>query len=437
MSNVFSLPGKPAPASGLNSVEEILADLRAGRMVIIMDDEDRENEGDLIMAAEDVTPAHIAFMVRYTTGILCTPMSGARLDELEIPLMTVDNTDNHGTAFTLTVDHVSTSTGVSAADRAATIRALASAGTRPEDLRRPGHVFPLRGRPGGVLKRAGHTEAGLDLVRLAGKQDVAVISEIVSDDGSMCRPHDLARFAAKHELSTVAIADLVRYRRSTEKLVVRSGSAVIPTLHGDFEAIAYTSVLDGIEHLALVKGDVAQASDVEGEASDGVLVRVHSECLTGDMLGSLRCDCGTQLERSIEAIAAAGRGVLVYLRGHEGRGIGLAHKLRAYQLQDRGLDTVDANLGLGLPVDSREYGMGAQMLVDLGVRRVRLITNNPAKYGGLAGYDLEIVERVALPTVVTPQNVQYLRTKRDRMGHAITVPVDQSVELSAVPAAVG
>jgi 3,4-dihydroxy 2-butanone 4-phosphate synthase/GTP cyclohydrolase II len=402
------------------AVERAVASLAEGRMIVVTDDEDRENEGDLILAAEDATPEAIAFIVRHTTGILCAPMTGERLDALQIPLMTADNTDAHSTAFTVSVDHVSTTTGVSARDRSSTIAALADDDAVPDEFRRPGHVFPLRARPGGVLKRAGHTEAALDLVRLAGKTDVAVISEIVSDDGSMQRRDDLERFVAEHGLVMVSIADLVRYRRSTERLVVASGSADIPTRHGDFRAVAYTSVLDGVEHLALVKGDVTSP-----EASrDGVLVRVHSECLTGDLIGSYRCDCGTQLERSLAAIEEEGRGVVVYLRGHEGRGIGLGHKLRAYRLQDEGLDTVDANLGLGLPVDSREYGVGAQILTDLGVQSIRLITNNPAKYGGLAGYDLAIRERVSLSTVVTPQNVGYLRTKRDRMGHEIDGPLD-------------
>jgi 3,4-dihydroxy 2-butanone 4-phosphate synthase/GTP cyclohydrolase II len=417
----------PEPASAVDgagwqvAVETALAAVRAGRMIVVTDDEDRENEGDLVVAAQDATPELVAFMVRHTTGILCTPMTGARLDELGIPLMITENREAHGTAFTVTVDHLSTTTGVSAADRAATARALADPATRPTDLRRPGHVFPLRGRDGGVLKRAGHTEAALDLMRLAGKHEVAIISELVNDDGSMSRPGDVAAFAIEHDLVTVSIADLVRYRCSTERLVERSGSATIPTLHGDFLAVAYTSILDGDEHLALVLGDIHAAAAEQA----GVLVRVHSECLTGDVLGSLRCDCGTQLTRAMAAINEQGCGVLIYLRGHEGRGVGLGHKLRAYSLQERGADTVDANLDLGLPVDSREYGIGAQMLTDLGVRRMRLITNNPTKYGGLIGYDIEIVSRISLPTVVTSHNVKYLKTKRDRMGHSITIPVDQ------------
>ncbi len=398
------------------SVEAAVAVLRQGGLVIVTDDEDRENEGDLVLAAEDATTEHMAFMIRHTTGILCAPTTPARLEELDIPLMTSNNTDAHGTAFTVSVDHISTTTGVSAADRAATVRALASNATEPGHLRRPGHVFPLRGREGGVLKRAGHTEASIDLMRLAGKAEVAVISELVSDDGSMLRSQDLNSFARAHSLVIVSIADLVRYRRQTEQSVIRSGEASMPTTQGEFLAVSYTSVFNGEEHLALVMGAVNESS------TEGVLVRVHSECLTGDVMNSVRCDCGTQLTQSLAAIRAAGRGVLVYLRGHEGRGIGLSHKLRAYKLQEGGLDTVEANLGLGLPVDSREYGVGAQILADLGVRRIRLITNNPSKYGGLLGYDIEIVERVALPTTVTSENIDYLRTKRDRMGHMLTLP---------------
>jgi 3,4-dihydroxy 2-butanone 4-phosphate synthase/GTP cyclohydrolase II len=400
-----------------NRVERAVAALRAGQLIIVSDDADRENEGDLILAAEDVTMQSMALMVRHTTGIVCVPMSGERLDELDIDLMVNDNTETHRTAFTISVDLAGTTTGVSAAERAATVRALADPQSTRTDFTRPGHVFPLRARPGGVLKRAGHTEAAVDLMRLAGKQPAAVISEIVNEDGSMARADDLIAFAARHDLVTLAIADLIRYRRATERLVERSGSAQLPTDHGAFEAIAFASQLDGVEHLALVHGDVTDAARIAA----GVLVRVHSECLTGDVLGSQRCDCGTQLKRAMEAIVTEGCGVLIYLRGHEGRGIGLGHKLRAYALQEQGVDTVDANLALGLPVDSREYGIGAQMLADLGVHRIRLITNNPVKYGGLDGYDIEIVERVAQPSVVTAHNLEYLRTKRDRMGHVLDV----------------
>jgi 3,4-dihydroxy 2-butanone 4-phosphate synthase/GTP cyclohydrolase II len=330
--------------------------------------------------------------------------------------MVTDNTDGLGTAFTVTVDHVDTGTGASAADRALTARALAAQETMPAQLRRPGHVFPLRARAGGVLIRAGHTEAAVDLTAMAGLSGVAVIAEITADDGSMRAGADLLDFAAAHELPVLAIADLVRYRRATERLVEPVATASMPTAFGGFRAVAYRNTLDGTEHLALVMGDVAIAA-AAGRTKRGVLVRVHSECLTGDILGSLRCDCGGQLEQALRAIAEEGCGALVYLRGHEGRGIGLANKIRAYALQKEGLDTIDANTAQGLPVDSRSYGIGAQILGDLGINRLRLITNNPAKFGGLDGYGLQMVGRVALPVAVTLHNVRYLQTKRDRMGH--------------------
>jgi 3,4-dihydroxy 2-butanone 4-phosphate synthase/GTP cyclohydrolase II len=382
-------------------------------MIVVVDDQDREDEGDLVVAAELLTEEQAAFIVAHTTGIVCAPMPAARADELALPPMVVDNQDAHGTAFTVSVDHVGTGTGVSAADRARTLRALADSATRPSDLRRPGHVFPLRARHGGVLVRAGHTEAAVDLLTMTGLAPVGVISEIVDVDGSMRRGESLRAFAEEHDLPVLAIADLVRHRRASEQLVVPVATSSMPTEFGDFRAVAYRSTLDGSEHLALVMGDIAAA----GRSEDGALVRVHSECLTGDILGSLRCDCGTQLEHALRAVAAEGAGVVVYLRGHEGRGIGLAHKIHAYALQDGGLDTVDANTAQGLPVDSRSYGVGAQILGDLGIRRLRLITNNPAKYGGLDGYGLDIVGRVALPVVETPHNVRYLRTKRERMDH--------------------
>jgi 3,4-dihydroxy 2-butanone 4-phosphate synthase/GTP cyclohydrolase II len=397
------------------SVQAAVAALSAGGMVVVVDDADRENEGDLIVAAELVTTEQMAFLVRHTTGIVCAPMPAARAEELRLPQMVVDNTDAHGTAFTVTVDFADTGTGVSAADRATTVRALAHDSTTPGQLRRPGHVFPLVARTGGVLVRAGHTEAAVDLTTMAGLSGVGVIGEIVDDDGSMRRGESLAEFAAEHGLPVLAIADLIRHRRATERLVELVGSAQMPTEFGDFRALAYRNTVDGTEHLALVMGDVAEASHAEA----GVLVRVHSECLTGDILGSLRCDCGGQLEQALAAVAAEGVGAVVYLRGHEGRGIGLGHKIRAYALQEQGLDTVDANTAQGLPVDSRSYGVGAQILGDLGATRIRLITNNPAKYGGLEGYGLTIAGRVALPVVETAHNVRYLRTKRDRMGHAL------------------
>jgi len=394
-------------------VQTAVAALAAGGMVIVVDDADREDEGDLIIAAEAVTTEQMAFLVRHTTGIICAPMSAARAEQLQLPQMVTTNTDNHGTAFTVSVDSLDTGTGVSAADRALTVRALAAHGTRPEQLRRPGHVFPLVAREGGVLVRAGHTEAAVDLTTMAGLSGVGVIGEIVDEDGSMRRGTSLTAFAAEHDLPVLAIADLVRHRRATERLVELVGSAQMPTEFGPFRAMAYRNTHDGTEHLALVMGDIASA----GRTEAGALVRVHSECLTGDILGSLRCDCGGQLEQALAAIAAEGCGAVVYLRGHEGRGIGLGHKIRAYGLQEQGLDTVDANTAQGLPVDSRSYGVGAQILGDLGATRIRLITNNPAKYGGLDGYGLTVVDRVALPVVETTHNVRYLRTKRERMGH--------------------
>jgi 3,4-dihydroxy 2-butanone 4-phosphate synthase/GTP cyclohydrolase II len=344
-------------------------------------------------------------------------MPAQRADALRLPLMVAENTDAHGTAFTVTVDHASTGTGVSAADRAATLRALADPATHADQLRRPGHVFPLRAREGGVLVRAGHTEAAVDLLRLAGQHPVAVIGEIVAPDGSMARGRVLRAFAAEHGLPVLAIADLVRYRRATERFVEHVATSAMPTVFGDFRAVAYRSTIDGTEHLALVHGDAAAA----GRSARGALVRVHSECLTGDIIGSLRCDCGAQLEQAMRAIAAEGAGAVVYLRGHEGRGIGLAHKIRAYALQESGLDTVDANTAQGLPVDSRSYGTGAQILADLGITRLRLITNNPAKYGGLDGYGLHILDRVGLPATPGPHNLRYLRTKQDRMGHDLVL----------------
>ncbi|MCP2253771.1 3,4-dihydroxy 2-butanone 4-phosphate synthase / GTP cyclohydrolase II [Prauserella aidingensis] len=400
-------------SSPSEAVQDAVAALAAGELVVVVDADDREAEGDLVAAAGALTEEQMALIVRHCTGIVCAPMPSDRADELRLPLMVGDNTDRHGTAFTVSVDHVATGTGVSAADRAATVRALADAGAHPDELRRPGHIFPLRARHGGVLVRAGHTEAAVDLVGMAGAGDVAVISELVADDGAMLRGPELERFAADHGLVLLHIADLVRYRRATEHLVEPVASSTMPTEFGEFRAIAYRSTIDGTEHLALVKGNVAEA----GRTESGALVRVHSECLTGDILGSLRCDCGAQLEQALRAVADEGCGAVIYLRGHEGRGIGLAHKIRAYSLQEQGMDTVDANLAQGLPVDSRSYGVGAQILGDLGVRRLRLITNNPAKYSGLDGYGLDIVGRVSLPVTETPHNVRYLRTKQTRMGH--------------------
>ena len=391
-------------------VDKAVAAVARGDMVVVVDDKDRENEGDLILAAEHATPEKITFFVKHTSGVICMPMVGERLDQLGLPLMVLDNTESQRTAFTISVDYrPGTSTGISAADRAATIRALIDPATRPGDLAKPGHIFPLRYRTGGVLKRAGHTEAAVDLARLAGLQPAGVLCEVVRDDGEMARLADLEAFATEHGLLLISIADLIRYRRQKDKLVKRVSEARIPTPYGDFTCYAYESVLNGDQHLALVMGAV------QGEQN--VLVRVHSECLTGDVFGSRRCDCGWQLEAAVRRVAEEGLGAVVYLRGHEGRGIGLAHKLAAYTLQEQGRDTVDANLDLGLPVDSREYGIGAQILVDLGITTMRYMTNNPAKYGGLDGFGLEMVERVPLQSAPTAENHSYLRTKRDRMGH--------------------
>jgi len=394
-------------------IEDAIAAIGRGEIVIVVDDEDRENEGDLIMAAECATPDKIAFFLHHTSGVICAPVTRERARELDLPLMVTDNTESMRTAFTVSVDYRhNTTTGISAYDRAATIGSLVDPSTRPADLLRPGHIFPLEAREGGVLKRAGHTEAAMDLTRLAGLYPAGVLCEIVNEKkDDMARVPELERFADEHGLLLISIADLVRYRRQTEKLVRRITEARLPTQWGDFTCYAYESTLDGTEHLAFVKGAI--------QGQDDVLVRMHSECLTGDVFGSMRCDCGPQLMASMQRIGEEGLGAVVYLRGHEGRGIGLGHKLRAYQLQDKGHDTVDANLALGLPVDSREYGIGAQILVDLGVTTMRLMTNNPAKYGGLDGYGLEIVERVPVLIEPNPENIAYLRTRRERMGHLL------------------
>jgi 3,4-dihydroxy 2-butanone 4-phosphate synthase/GTP cyclohydrolase II len=398
--------------SPLAPIEDVIAAMARGEIVVMVDDEDRENEGDFIMAAEFATAEKLAFIVRYSTGVVCAPLTDERCDELRLPLMVEQNTESQRTAFTDTVDLIEgTTTGISAADRAATLRALADPNLSFQSFARPGHIFPLRARNGGVLKRAGHTEAGVDLARAAGCEPAAIICEIQNDDGTMMRLPDLRKFCAEHNLLLSSIAQLIEYRRHNERLVVRMGEAQVPTEFGTFTCVAYKSTIDSIEHLAFVKGDIT--------SDEPILVRVHSECLTGDVFGSRRCDCGPQLATAMQMVDEAGAGVIVYLRGHEGRGIGIGHKIRAYSLQDEGFDTVDANTELGLPIDSREYGIGAQILADLGVRQLRLMTNNPAKYGGLGGYGLSVVERVALNTVPTPENEAYLRTKRERMGHHI------------------
>ncbi len=407
-----------APTSGLHvqldRVEDAVADIAAGGPVVVVDDPDRENEGDLIFAAGAATPELVAFMIRYTSGVVCVPMEGAMLDRLGIPLMTPHNRERMRTAYTVSVDaRDGVTTGISAADRARTIRVLVDSATEPYEIVQPGHVFPLRYREGGVLVRPGHTEAAVDLARLAGQTAAGVICEIVNDDGTMARGEQLRAFADTHGLRMISIADLIRFRRLAESQISRVADTRLPTEVGVFTAIGYRDLVDQVEHVALVMGDIADGQDV--------LVRVHSECLTGDTFGSLRCDCGPQLHAAMAAVAAEGRGVVLYMRGHEGRGIGLVHKLQAYQLQDAGADTVDANLALGLPADARDYGTGAQILSDLGVRSMRLLTNNPAKRAGLQGYGLSIIERVPLAIPPNADNARYLRTKRDRMGHHLPV----------------
>ncbi len=396
-----------------SSIEEAIEDIRRGRIVIVVDDADRENEGDFIMAAELATPEDINFMVTHGRGIVCLPTTAERLDELRIPLMVSKNNESHGTAFAVSIDiQGRTTTGTSAFDRAATVRAIADPALRPEDIRMPGHVFPLRAREGGVLKRAGHTEATVDLARLAGLYPAGVLCEVLHPDGTMARLPELVRVAREHGLKLISIADLIEYRRRREKLVRRVAEATIPTLYGEFQAIAFEDELGGMTHVALVMGEIDGGTDL--------LVRVHSECLTGDVFGSLRCDCGDQLDAALAAIAAEGRGVVVYMRGHEGRAIGLSHKLRAYRLQElHGLDTVEANEELGFPPDPRDYGIGAQILVDLGVRSMRLLTNNPTKRAGLEGYGLSVVERVPLESRPREENIRYLRTKREKLGHLL------------------
>ncbi len=398
---------------GVSSVPEVIEDVKAGKIIIIVDDEDRENEGDLALAAEKVTTEAVNFMVKHARGLVCLPMTGQRLEELQLPLMVDDNTSKFSTAFTVSVDaKKGTTTGISAADRAATIKAAIDPTTRPQDLARPGHIFPLRAKEGGVLVRAGQTEAMVDLARLAGLYPAGVICEVLNEDGTMARMPQLEEIAGKYGIRIVTVADLIAYRVRHERLVRRVAETKLPTEYGEFTAIAYKSDMDHDEHIALVMGDIL--------TEEPVLVRVHSECVTGDVFGSLRCDCGEQVSLAMQSIAKEGRGIFLYMR-QEGRGIGLHNKIRAYALQDDGLDTVDANLQLGFGPDLRDYGIGAQILADLGLRYIRLLTNNPKKVIGLEGYGLKVVQTVPIVTSPTPYNRRYLETKQKKLGHLLGI----------------
>jgi len=401
----------------LASISEAIEDIQAGKFVIIVDDESRENEGDLAMAAEKVTPEAINFMAKEGRGLICLPMIGQRLDELGIPLMVSDNTSRYSTAFTVSIEaKEQVTTGISAFDRAQTVKTVLDPGTKPSDLARPGHIFPIRAKDGGVLVRAGHSEAAVDLARLAGLYPAGVICEVMDEDGTMKRLPQLETMAAKFDLKIITIVDLIAYRLRHEKLVQRVIEAKLPTKYGDYAAVAYRSTVDTAEHIALVKGDIS--------TDEPVLVRVHSECLTGDVFGSLRCDCGCQVEMALQRISEEGRGVFVYMR-QEGRGIGFHNKLRAYALQDQGMDTVEANLALGFAPDLRDYGVGAQILADLGLHNIRLLTNNPKKVIGLESYGIEIVEIVPLIAPATPHNINYLRTKQRKLGHTLGIQEDK------------
>lgn len=399
-----------------NTIEEAIEDIKAGKIIVVVDDEDRENEGDLLMAAEKATPEAINFMATYGRGLICLPMTKERLRELDIHQMVEKNTDSHETAFTVSIDATETTTGISAYERAATIQKVLDPNAKPKDFKRPGHIFPLEAKAGGVLKRAGHTEAAVDLPKLAGLKPAGVICEIMNDDGTMARIPQLMEYVKTHNLKIITIADLIAYRRKNEALIKRVTEAKMPTKHGYFNIIGYENSLNGEHHVALVKGDVS-----DGEP---VLVRVHSECLTGDAFGSLRCDCGEQFAAAAHHIEEEGRGVLLYMR-QEGRGIGLINKLKAYALQDKGMDTVEANLALGFPEDMRDYGVGAQILADLGIQKVKLMTNNPRKLAGLSGYGIEIMERVPIQMNHNERNEYYLKTKKQKLGHMLNFKEEQ------------
>lgn len=402
-----------------NTIEEAIKDIQGGKMIIVVDDEDRENEGDLLMAAEKVTPEAVNFMAKYGRGLICTPFPGSRLEELNIQQMVEKNTESLQTAFTVSVDSIEATTGISAFERAATIKKMLDPKATEHDFKRPGHIFPLYAKDGGVLKRAGHTEAAIDLAKLAGLDPSGVICEIMNEDGTMARVPELLEFAAEHSLKIITIADLIAYRRLKERLIKRAAEAKLPTKYGDFTMVGYENILNGEHHVALVRGDVS-----DGEP---VLVRVHSECLTGDAFGSLRCDCGEQLAAAMKKINEAGRGILLYMR-QEGRGIGLINKIRAYSLQDQGMDTVEANLALGFPEDLRDYGIGAQILSDLGVKKIDLMTNNPRKLKGLSGYGIEIVNRIPIQMNHNERNEYYLKTKKAKLGHMLDFKEDKENE---------